>query len=156
MKIVSSSLKATPTICLPTMTIIAPPRLRILKLNEKANIQLENLPDNISIKKIMESAPSTARLKSRKLLYRSLKTRFAYTKYEKLAGKNTNPKAETWSPTPQNNCYQSSLQYCESNGQLIIELYPDTPKLQLIFILGVYLNLQRAQTARKFHKTLAV
>ena len=55
--------KAKPTIWLPTKTAIAPPHLRRQKLTQNAYLQLENLPDNILIKKIIEAAPST-RLKS--------------------------------------------------------------------------------------------
>ena len=48
------------------MTAIAPPHLRRQKLTQNAHLQLENLSDYISIKKIVETAPSTTRLKSRK------------------------------------------------------------------------------------------
>ena len=76
MRIVSGSLKAITTIWLPTRTTIAPPHLRRQKLTENAHQQLENLSDNIPIKKIIETAPNTARLKTRKPFNRSLKTRF--------------------------------------------------------------------------------
>ena len=58
------------------MNAIAPPHLQRQKLTQNNHLQLENLPGNIPIKKIIEIAPSLARLKSRKPFYKSLKTRF--------------------------------------------------------------------------------
>ena len=84
-----------------------------------------------------------------------LKHVLTYTKHAKLTGKNTNPKTANWSLPPQNH-YQGFPLHRESNGQLQIESDPDTPKLQLISIVGVYLNLQYAQTARKSRKTLTI
>ena len=89
MRIVSGALKAIPTIWLATMTAISPPHLRKQKLTQNAHLQLKNLPDNIPIKKIIETAAST-RLKSRKSFHRSLKTRFDI--YE--AWKEHQPKGE--------------------------------------------------------------
>ena len=70
LRIVSGTLKAIPTIWLPTLTAIAPPHLRKQKLSQNAYLQLDNLPDNIPIKKIIETAPSPTRLKSQKPIYR--------------------------------------------------------------------------------------
>ena len=76
MRIVSGSRKAIPTIWLPTMTANAPPHLRRQKLTQNAHLQLKNLSANIPIKKNIETAPNTVRLKTRKRFYGSLKTRF--------------------------------------------------------------------------------
>ena len=80
MGIVSASLKLITTIWLPTMTTIASPHLRRQKLTQNAYRQLENLSDNIPVKKFIETAPNAARLNTRKPFHRSLKTRF--DKYE--------------------------------------------------------------------------
>ena len=92
MRIVSGVLKAIPTIWLPTMTAIAPPHLRRQKLTQNPHLQLENLLDNIPIKKIIETARSTTRLKSRKPFYRSLKTRFDIYREWKTHWKEHQPK----------------------------------------------------------------
>ena len=75
MRIVSGSLKTIPTIWLPTMTAIASHYLRRQELSQNVHLQIKNLSDNIPIKKIVETATSTAKLKSQKSFCRLLKAR---------------------------------------------------------------------------------
>ena len=58
------------------MATIAPPHLRRPKLTQKAHLQSKNLSYNIPIKKIIETASNTARQKSLKPFYKTLKTNF--------------------------------------------------------------------------------
>ena len=76
MRILSGTLKSTPTVWLPIAVTIAPPHFRRQELTQNTLLQLENVPNNIPIKKIIATAPNTARLKSRKPFYRILKTNF--------------------------------------------------------------------------------
>ena len=64
------------TVWLPTMAAIAPTHLQRQELTQNTHLQLKNLPNNFSIKKIIETATNTARLKSRKPFYKTLKTTF--------------------------------------------------------------------------------
>ena len=76
MRILSETLKSTPTVWLPTKATIDPPHLYRHELTQNTYLRLENLPNNIPIKKIFETAPNTFRLKSRKPFHKTLKTNF--------------------------------------------------------------------------------
>ena len=71
MRIITGCLKSTPTQWLPTMSSIAPPHIRREEANQKLINQLEETPDDIPLKQMVNSAPSTSRLKSRRPFYRS-------------------------------------------------------------------------------------
>ena len=73
MRITSGCLKSTPTQWLPVASAIAPPHLRREETNQK---WVENARDeerDIPLKQILNNAPLTNRLKSRKPFYRSEK-----------------------------------------------------------------------------------
>lgn len=71
MRIVSGCLKSTPTQWLPTMSAIPPPALRRQEANQKIYIQIEETKEQTPLKTIVENAPTTSRLKSRRPFFRS-------------------------------------------------------------------------------------
>ena len=76
------------------MATIAPSYLRRQDLTVNTHLLLENLPNNILIRKIIETASNTVRRKSRKLFYKTLKTNFDVQEAWKI-GLNINPLEET-------------------------------------------------------------
>ena len=71
MRIVTGCLKSTPTQWLPTLSAIAPPNLRRQEANQKMFMKIENASDSIPVKHVLDNAPKTSRLKSRKPFYNS-------------------------------------------------------------------------------------
>ena len=71
MRTISGTLKSTPTAWLPVMSAIAPPNLRREEATQKQHRRIENTKFNTPLKSIIQSAPTTSRLKSRKPFYNS-------------------------------------------------------------------------------------
>ena len=71
MRKIGGCLKSTPTQWLPVISSIAPPHIRREEANQKMIMKIEDMPDNIPLKQIFNSAPITSRLKSRKPFYKS-------------------------------------------------------------------------------------
>ena len=71
MRTISGSTKSTPTAWLPVMSAIAPPHLRREGINQRWFQRVRELADNIPLKQIVNTAPTSSRLKSRKPFYKS-------------------------------------------------------------------------------------
>nr|CAB3266991.1 reverse transcriptase [Phallusia mammillata] len=69
MRIISGTLKSTPITWLPTMSAIPPPHLRRRASAMKMIQNLQTLPEEIPLTKIIRQAPKTRRLKSRHPIY---------------------------------------------------------------------------------------
>ena len=71
MRTISGTLKSTPNPWLPVMSAIAPPNIRRQEATQKQHHRIENTHINIPLKTIIQSAPTTSRLKSRNPFYNS-------------------------------------------------------------------------------------
>ena len=69
MRITSGCLKPTPTQWLPVTSAIAPPNLRREEATQRWIRNQENFQQELPLKNILENAPTTTRLKSRKPFY---------------------------------------------------------------------------------------
>ena len=70
MRIITGCLKSTPVQWLPTLSSIAPPHIRREEATQKIISQLEEMEDNIPLKRVMKSAPTSSRLRSRRPFYK--------------------------------------------------------------------------------------
>ena len=71
MRLVSGCLKSTPTQWLPTLSSLTPPHIRREVANQRMIKKIKDMPKHIPLKQIVESAPTTTRLRSRRPFYKS-------------------------------------------------------------------------------------
>jgi hypothetical protein len=76
MRIISGATQPTPTIWLPTMCNIEPPHLRRKNATQVAHSKSESLPQDAPLTIVLQRAPNTSRLKSRKPFYKSREVDF--------------------------------------------------------------------------------
>ena len=76
MRIISGATQPTPTIWLPTMCNIEPPHLRRKNATQVAHSKAESLPQDAPLTIVLQRAPNTSRLKSRKPFYKSREVDF--------------------------------------------------------------------------------
>ena len=68
---ISGCLKSTPTQWLPVKSSLTPPHIRRENANQEMVQRVKDMPENMPLKQIMNNAPTTTRLKSRRPFYRS-------------------------------------------------------------------------------------
>ena len=71
MRLISGTLKSTPLEWLPTMCNIAPPAVRREEANQKLHNKIVSAPPDLPIARIIDQAPTSSRLRSRKPFYKS-------------------------------------------------------------------------------------
>ena len=77
MRTISGALKPTPLKWLPTMASIAPRHLRREEATQKQHIRVTRLDSRTPLRSVLDAAPDTRRLRSRKPFYDSLKPDFS-------------------------------------------------------------------------------
>ena len=76
MRTIAGSIKSTPLAWLPTLSNIAPPDIRRQQATQNLHLKIESLDPRAPIKIILESAPSSTRLVSRRPFYKTQQTGF--------------------------------------------------------------------------------
>ena len=76
MRIVSGTTQSTPIPWLPVMSNIAPPHLRREEATQKQHARLLNSDSPTPLKQVIDEAPVTSRLKSRKPFYKATKENY--------------------------------------------------------------------------------
>ena len=71
MRIITGCLKWTPVQWLHTLSSILPPHVRREEATQKMIALIKHMPDNIPLKEVMNNAPITSRLKSRRPFYKA-------------------------------------------------------------------------------------
>ena len=91
MRTISGTLKSTPTSWLPVMSAIEPPNIRREAATQKQHKQLESLQTNTPLKTVMQTAPTSSRLKSRNPFYKNGDASFDPVKAWKEQWEKTKP-----------------------------------------------------------------